>query len=433
MVPGWTGTFTVRCSYSALTGDGSGCAPGICSAGLSATVVVGATAADISITSQMNSFTTETRDCAEIDSTYEGSYSLACEAQSLSSNTTGCSPVPVAGTTVEARQVVESAVAFNLPAVEATVDEMQAVMELPATKRAYELTLSESLGVPPEDVTVFSIQVYDSTAARRLQTSRRLQTKTSLAVNVNFQLRTKGSTSTPQDTQVAGLKSKIANLGSSGSTEQLAFASALGTNLEEASQVDPQGMALLKATAQAVQTEGVVVKHVETPRVSVTYVAVENVDTEEGNPMVVINVIAAVVGIMAAGACAARVIWQIRKRQVLTPVHMLDEDAVQEPDAEAPATPSSQPDPDIQDIRSAGQTSPQSLALRNAMNNTSVEPIFSPFGADPEPFWQDTPQEPAPTPARSPQPEVAHERMVTLDRDELVMNSVEDGSGASLR
>ncbi|CAL1150610.1 unnamed protein product [Cladocopium goreaui] len=150
--------------------------------GLSATVVVGATAADISITSQMNSFTTETRDCAEIDSTYEGSYSLACEAQSLSSNTTGCSPVPVAGTTVEARQVVESAVAFNLPAVEATVDEMQAVMELPATKRAYELTLSESLGVPPEenprspsslvlpgseallqDVTVFSIQVYDST------------------------------------------------------------------------------------------------------------------------------------------------------------------------------------------------------------------------------------------------------------------------------
>eukprot|EP00435_Cladocopium_sp_Y103_P066458 s404_g28.t1 len=288
VVPGWTGTFTVRCSYAALTGDGSGCAPGICSAGLKATVVVGTTASEISITSQMNSFATESRDCAEIDSTYQGSYSLTCEAQSLSSNTTSCSPLPVAGTTVEARQVVESAVAFNLPEVEATVDEMQAVMELPATKRAYELTLSETLEVPSEDVTVFSIQVYDSTAARRLQT-RRLQTKTSLAVNVNFQLRTKGSTSTTQepkptavmntvtcpvmiasDEKVDGLqqnlvrlKSKIANLGSSGSTEQQAFATALGTNLEEASQVDPSGMALLKATAQAVQTEGVVVKHVE--------------------------------------------------------------------------------------------------------------------------------------------------------------------------
>ena len=431
VLPGWMGTFNVRCSYGALTGDASGCSPAACSAGLSATIVVGTTAADTSITAEMASSSTETRNCEDIDSTYEGTYSLICEAAALSSNTTACTPKPVEGTTIEARQVVESAVAFNLPEVTATVEEMQAQMELPATKRAYELTLAETLEIPSEDVTVFSIQVYDpTTAARRLQT---VTQKTSLAVNVNFQLRTKGSTDTAQATQVTGLKTKIASLGTSGSTVQWAFASALGTNLEEAAKVDPDGMALLRLTAQAVQTEGVVVKHVETPRISVTYVAIEVIPDEEGNPMLVINIIAALMGIAAAGACAVLVIWQVRKRQVLTPVAMLDGDAVQEVDAEAPESPTSHhtESPNTVAIRSAGQTSPQSLAMRNAVNNTAaVEPTFSPFGPDPSPFWED-PVEVTPGAANAQAP--PEERMVTLDGDqEMGVVSVDDQSNQSI-
>ena len=88
----------------------------------------------------------------------------------------------------EARQVLQSAVAFQLPEVEATVEEMQAAMDTVAVKRAYEITLAQSFLVDNEDVTVFGVQVYDPPAARRLQAG-----KTRLSVNVNFQLRTKGS------------------------------------------------------------------------------------------------------------------------------------------------------------------------------------------------------------------------------------------------
>eukprot|EP00435_Cladocopium_sp_Y103_P064980 s404_g26.t1 len=137
--------------------------------------------------------------------------------------------------------------------------------------------------------------------------------------------------------------------------------------------------------------------------------------------MVVINVIAAVVGIMAAGACAA----VVRRAQLQLIAGSKGSCSGRGDGDGAPATPTSQTE---QGIRSAGQTSPQSMALRNAMNNTSVEPVYSPFGADPEPFWQDTPQEAAPAPpARSPRPAAAgQERMVTLD-GELVMDSVEEG------
>ena len=97
--------------------------------------------------------------------------------------------------------MLQSAVAFQLPEVEATVDEMQAAMDTVAVKRAYELTLAESFAVDNEDVTVFSVQVYDPTAGRRLQAvgdstcrgTERIEAKTRLSVNVNFQLRTKGS------------------------------------------------------------------------------------------------------------------------------------------------------------------------------------------------------------------------------------------------
>ncbi|CAK9106432.1 unnamed protein product [Durusdinium trenchii] len=173
---------------------------------------------------QSRGFDSVTRNCSTVDTAYEGEFS-----QSL-----------------RARQVVESAVAFTLPAVSATVEEMQAVMDSDASKRAYEMTLSDSLEVPLEDVTVFSIQVYDANAARRLQEVN----KTNLQVNVNFQLRTKG-TAANQDAQVNSLKTKIENLGSSGSSEQQVFQESLAKNLEEAAKVDPENLALLDSTAQA--------------------------------------------------------------------------------------------------------------------------------------------------------------------------------------
>ncbi|CAK9063861.1 unnamed protein product [Durusdinium trenchii] len=246
VLPGWTGTFGVRCSYGKITGDGSGCAPGSCASGDIATIVIGGTAMQTTISSNMASFDSVTRNCSTVDTAYEGEFSLTCEAAVLFGNTSGCNPKPVAGSTVEARQVVESAVAFTLPAVSATVEEMQAVMDSDASKRAYEMTLSDSLEVPLEDVTVFSIQVYDANAARRLQEVN----KTNLQVNVNFQLRTKG-TAANQDAQVNSLKTKIENLGSSGSSEQQVFQESLAKNLEEAAKVDPENLALLDSTAQA--------------------------------------------------------------------------------------------------------------------------------------------------------------------------------------
>eukprot|EP00913_Durusdinium_trenchii_P017380 g16340.t1 len=279
VLPGWTGTFGVRCSYGKITGDGSGCAPGSCASGDIATIVIGGTAMQTTISSNMASFDSVTRNCSTVDTAYEGEFSLTCEAAVLFGNTSGCNPKPVAGSTVEARQVVESAVAFTLPAVSATVEEMQAVMDSDASKRAYEMTLSDSLEVPLEDVTVFSIQVYDANAARRLQEVN----KTNLQVNVNFQLRTKG-TAANQDAQVNSLKTKIENLGSSGSSEQQVFQESLAKNLEEAAKVDPENLALLDSTAQAVKTEGVTVKHVETPRVSVSYELVPVEEPEDGLP-----------------------------------------------------------------------------------------------------------------------------------------------------
>lgn len=70
--------------------------------------------------------------------------------------------------------------------------------------------------------------------------------------------------------------------------------------------MDQQNSALLRVTAQAVKAEGITVKHVETPRLTVSYVVVEVLEPEEPGP-VIVNIIAAIFGIISAGACAALV------------------------------------------------------------------------------------------------------------------------------
>ncbi|CAJ1408257.1 unnamed protein product [Effrenium voratum] len=189
---GWTGTFYTECNFTELVPDSAGCAPGICTAGQVATVVVGTTISSTAIASDMQSFEAMSKNCSEFDGGYEGALSISCEATVLFTDATSCSPVVQQGQVAQAVKVVESAVAFALPVIQgASQAELQAAMDTPSTKRAYALTLAASLGVQNvEDVIVLAIQVLEAVAAgRRLSDSAR-RLAGNFEVNVNFQLRT---------------------------------------------------------------------------------------------------------------------------------------------------------------------------------------------------------------------------------------------------
>lgn len=188
-------------------------------------------------------------------------------------------------------------------------------MESPSTKRAYAATLAASLGVAnEEDVIILFIQVLESVAAdgRRLS-DRRLAG--SFEVNVNFQLRTNSD----EDDVAAGFASKIQSLGDSSSSEQQIFATTLGANLQAAAAEDPS-TSLLQEAAQAVQDTGIQVKHTETPRVAVNYVAVEDTNvtatgqvdalTNDDTTALLVALIAGCIGAFMAGLCCA---WKVTK------------------------------------------------------------------------------------------------------------------------
>lgn len=344
----------------------------------------------------MASSDTVIRNCSTVDAAYEGELSILCEAAVLLANTTGCIPIPQEGTVTQAVNVVQSAVAFSLPEVDgATQESLQAVMDTAATRRAYALTLMESLGLEDEEaITILAILVYAADSA-----GRRLQVGQSFDVSVNFQLQT----STTQDEELSGITGKIENLGSDGSTEQQTFVSALGSNLEEAAKVDPVSLQLLTTAAEAVKTEGITVKYTEEPRVSVAFVAAADTSTEEPDGTnVVLNALAAIFGVLAAACCATAVIWQIRRsKPMVDPVTPLEEEPTHVRDEEAPTTPSNRPaQASPESIRSAGQSgqgtgmSPSSLAVRNAVNQVAP-PSFAvppePAADDVEPFWEAPP------------------------------------------
>ncbi|CAJ1383094.1 unnamed protein product, partial [Effrenium voratum] len=311
VMPGWGGVFDLQCYYGAVVGDGSGCAPGTCDAGQMATVVVGGTVAEVAILAAMQSFANLTQSCSSVDASYEGQFSITCEASVLLTDTSACLPIAVAGATTQARKVVRSAVAFALPELNATLSEMQAQMETTASKRAYALTLAATLGASDQDIAVLSILVYDATARRRLD-SRFLAAVNKMEVSVNFQVTTK----TDQASEVESLVSKVASLGDTNSAEQQTFASALGTNLEAAAKANPESLALLSLTAKAVISDGVQVRHTETPQVSTTYVSVEEPNKDSGS--VIVSVFAAVFGILAACLCPLCIYWAVKNWQPAT-------------------------------------------------------------------------------------------------------------------
>ncbi|CAK9101315.1 Uncharacterized protein SCF082_LOCUS47381, partial [Durusdinium trenchii] len=265
---GWVGSFQTGCNFTQLVPDSSGCTPASCAAGQAVTVVVGSTVSETAIPSQLQGFESTMMNCSTFDSTYQGQLSIRCEAAVLLTDVTGCSPVVQEGQVQQAVKVVESAVAFALPTIQgASQEDLQAAMDTPSTKRAYAATLAASLGLAnQEDIIILFIQVLESvaeTAARRLQSGN-------FEVNVNFQLRT----SSEQEDVATGFAEKIAKLGDAGSSEQQVFAETLGANLEVAAQEDPAA-AVLQEAAQAVKENGVQVKHTETPRIAVNYIAVQ--------------------------------------------------------------------------------------------------------------------------------------------------------------
>lgn len=222
----------------------------------------------------------------------------------------------------QAVKVVESAVAFALPTIQgASQEDLQAAMDTPSTKLAYAATLAASLGLAnQEDIIILFIQVLESvaeTAARRLQSGN-------FEVNVNFQLRT----SSEQEDVATGFAEKIAKLGDAGSSEQQVFAETLGANLEVAAQEDPAA-AVLQEAAQAVKENGVQVKHTETPRIAVNYIAVQdenatNTEVDELAQSDTMSLLMGVVGALAAvflcafiaGLCCAwKVVGWLRRKQ----------------------------------------------------------------------------------------------------------------------
>lgn len=313
---GWAGTFTTGCNFTTLLPDSSGCSPASCAQGQGVTVVVGSTVAQTTIPQQLESYASTKMDCASFDVGFAGNISIRCEAAVLLTDVSGCSPVVQEGQVQQAVQVVESAVAFALPTIQgATQAELEAAMESPSTKRAYAATLAASLGVAnEEDVIILFIQVLESVAAdgRRLS-DRRLAG--SFEVNVNFQLRTNSD----EDDVAAGFASKIQSLGDSSSSEQQIFATTLGANLQAAAAEDPS-TSLLQEAAQAVQDTGIQVKHTETPRVAVNYVAVEDTNvtatgqvdalTNDDTTALLVALIAGCIGAFMAGLCCA---WKVTK------------------------------------------------------------------------------------------------------------------------
>jgi len=137
----------------------------------------------------------------------------------------------------------------------------------------------------------------------------------SFEVNVNFQLRTNSD----EDDVAAGFASKIQSLGDSSSSEQQIFATTLGANLQAAAAEDPS-TSLLQEAAQAVQDTGIQVKHTETPRVAVNYVAVEDTNvtatgqvdalTNDDTTALLVALIAGCIGAFMAGLCCA---WKVTK------------------------------------------------------------------------------------------------------------------------
>ena len=309
---GWTGTFTTGCNFTILNPDSSGCSPASCASGQAVTVVVGSTVTETTITEQLQSFGSTTLDCATFDQSYAGDISITCEAGVLLTDVSACTPVVQEGQVQQAVQVVESAVAFALPVIQgATQEDLQAAMDSPSTKRAYAATLAASLGVAnQEDIIILFIQVLESVAAT--STGRRLNAN--FEVNVNFQLRTNSD----QGDVAASFAGKIEKLGDSTSSEQQVFATALGTNLQAAAAEDPSA-ALLQEAAEAVKESGIQVKHTETPRVAVNYVAVEDPNITAGEvdalenqdtTALIVALLAGALGAFIAGLCCA---WKVTR------------------------------------------------------------------------------------------------------------------------
>ncbi|CAE7872126.1 unnamed protein product [Symbiodinium microadriaticum] len=138
---------------------------------------------------------------------------------------------------------------------------------------------------------------------------RRFMQGGAFEVNVEFQLRTMEADANA----TVGLTDKIEKLGDPTSSEQQAFASSLGPNLQEAAAADPSAAALTQA-AQAVEDNGVQVKYTKKPAVSVSVVVVEvNITSnatdflspEVEDEIDTMGLAAAVIGgILAAGFCA---------------------------------------------------------------------------------------------------------------------------------
>lgn len=303
---GFSGDFTATCSFGTVSSNSSGCSPAGCTSGGVVIVVVGSESSVSNVTQDMQSSESYGMNCSDFSSSYTGFISVTCEAGVIKADATTCTPVVVAGTVTQEVTVVESAVAFALPAMEGvSKDELQAAMDTPATKQAYAKTLQSSLGVENlEDIIILLIQVLESVSG-----GRRLQSGGAFEVNVEFQLRTMEADANA----TVGLTDKIEKLGDPTSSEQQAFASSLGPNLQEAAAADPSAAALTQA-AQAVEDNGVQVKYTKKPAVSVSVVVVEvNITSnatdflspEVEDEIDTMGLAAAVIGgILAAGFCA---------------------------------------------------------------------------------------------------------------------------------
>jgi hypothetical protein len=210
-------------------------------------------------------------------------------------------------------------------------------MQAPSAKEAYAKTMSQVLDVDPDLVIILAVDVYRSTE-RRLEASSLLATIAEnserrlaagdLVVNVTYQVSLVATADAPAPT-LESISAKIRKTGDAGSDEGAAFTSTLIVELKTAAARDSSGSASLLGTiAQSVETEGITVKGIMDPVMTVIQVPLTTTTTwadqsaaqkkdekkVRTTAMLVMNILAALGGVLCAIICGL-IVWKLVNRK----------------------------------------------------------------------------------------------------------------------